>query len=89
MLHFCRLDNIAAMAVRYLPEDRKHLLIFESGSTCGGIHSEERKGRKSLFLFTAQLLRKTNLDPILSKSRSETIAHKNKKRTMAGTHYWP
>jgi hypothetical protein len=48
--------------------------------TYGGIHSEERKGRKSLFLFTAQLLRKTNLDPIFSKSESGTIAHKNKKR---------
>jgi hypothetical protein len=54
--------------------------------TYGGIHSEERKGRKSLFLFAAQLLRKTNLDPIFSKSRSGTIAHKNKKRITAGTH---
>jgi hypothetical protein len=25
--------------------------LFQSGSTCGGIHTEERKGRKNLFLF--------------------------------------
>jgi hypothetical protein len=35
----------------------------------------------------AQLLRKTNLDPIFSKSRSGTIAHKNKKRITAGTQW--
>jgi hypothetical protein len=36
-------------------------LFRESGSTtCGGIHSE-KKGRKSQFLFTAQLLGKWNL----------------------------
>jgi hypothetical protein len=86
MLHFCHLGNIAAMAVQYLPKDQKHLPIFQSGSTCRGIQTEERKGRKSLFLFTAQLLRKTNLDPVFSESRSGTIAHKNKKRITAGTH---
>jgi hypothetical protein len=32
--------------------------IFQSGSTCKGIHSEERKGRKSLFLFTATTFKK-------------------------------
>jgi hypothetical protein len=53
--------------------------------TCGGIRSEERKGGKSLFLFTAQLLRKTNLDPIFSESRSGTIAHKNQKRITSDT----
>jgi hypothetical protein len=40
---------------------------------------------KSLFLFTAQLLRKMNLAKIFSKARSETITHKNKKRIMAAT----
>jgi hypothetical protein len=45
-----------------------------------------KKRHKSLFLFTAQLLRKTNLDPIFSKSRSGMIAHKNKNRITAGTH---
>ncbi len=35
----------------------------------------------------AQLLRKTNLDLIFSESKSGTIAHKNKKRIMAGTQY--
>jgi hypothetical protein len=38
------------------------------------------------FLFTAQLLRKTNLADIFSDSRSGTIAHKNKKRITAVTH---
>jgi len=58
-----------------------------AGDTCRGIHSKKRKGRKSLFLFTAQLLRKTNLAEIFSKSRSGTIAHKNQKRITAGTQY--
>jgi hypothetical protein len=64
--------------------------IFQSGSTCKGIKSEERKGRKILFLFIIlrqQLLRKTNLDPIFSESRFGTIANKNKKRITAGTQY--
>jgi hypothetical protein len=46
---------------------------------------KKRKGRKSQFLFTAQLLRKTNLAEIFSESRSGTIAHKNKKRITAVT----
>jgi len=61
------------------------LPLFQSGSTCGGIHSEKRKDRKSRFLFTAQLLRKTNLVEIFSESRSGTIVHKNKKRITAVT----
>jgi hypothetical protein len=60
------------------------LTMFSSTSpfsslTCGGIHSEKRKGRKSQFLFMAQLLRKTNLAEIFSEARSGTIAHKTKK----------
>jgi hypothetical protein len=47
--------------------------------TYGGIHSEEKKGRKILFLFTAQQIEKANLDQVFSESRSGTIAHKNKK----------
>jgi hypothetical protein len=35
----------------------------------------------------AQLLRKTNLAEIFSEARSGTIAHKNKKRITAVTHY--
>ena len=38
----------------------------------------KRKGRKSLSLFTAQHLIKTNLAEIFSEARSGTIAHKNK-----------
>jgi hypothetical protein len=56
-------------------------------STCGGIHSEKRKGRKSQFLFKAQLLRKTNLAEIFSEARSGTIARTNKKRFTAVTQY--
>jgi hypothetical protein len=61
-----------------------------AGDTCGGIPTDERKGRKSLFLFTAQLLRKTNLAEIFSEARSGTIAHKNQKRITAATQwqYW-
>jgi hypothetical protein len=44
--------------VQYLHVDQKHLPIFQSGSTCGGIHSEERKGRKSLFIFMATTFKK-------------------------------
>jgi hypothetical protein len=72
-----------------LPEVQQHLL---SGSTCGGIHSEKRKGRKSQFLFTAQLLRQMNLAEIFSESRSGTIAHKNKTRFTRRDNtngYWP
>jgi hypothetical protein len=73
-----------------LPMVLRYLTMFSSTSpfsslTCRGIHSDKRKGRKSQFLFTAQLLRKTNLAEIFSKARSGTIAHKNKKRITAVT----
>ena len=45
-----------------------------------------KKRQKFLFLFTAQLLRKTNLAEIITEARSGTIAHKNQKRISAGTH---
>jgi hypothetical protein len=63
MLHFCRLVNTAAMALRYLPEVQQHLPLFQSGSTCGGIHSEKIKGRKSQF---------SNLTEIFSESTGKT-----------------
>jgi hypothetical protein len=47
----------------------------------------KKRQKKSIFIY-AQILRKTNLDPIFSESRSGTIAHKNKKRITAGTHFW-
>ena len=52
----------------------------QSGSTnCGGIHTEKKqKGRKSQFLFTAQLLRKTNLAEIFSKPDLERSLTKKK-----------
>jgi len=50
-----------------------------AGDTCGGIPTDERNGRNSLFLFTAQLFRKMNLAEIFSEARSGTIAHQNKK----------
>jgi hypothetical protein len=55
--------------------------------TYGGIRSEEGKGRKSLFLFTAQQIEKSKLDQVFSESRSGMIAHKKKKRVMAVTHW--
>jgi hypothetical protein len=61
-------------------------LFHESGSTtCGGIHSE-KKGRKSQFLFTAQLLGKWNLFRDFQRVQIYSIAHKNQKRITAGTH---
>jgi len=70
----------------------RYLTMFSSTSpfsslTCGGIHSEKRKGRKSQFLFMAQLSRKTNLAEIFSEARSGTIARTNKKRITAVTQY--
>ena len=49
-------------------------------STYRLVHSEKRKGRKSQFLFMAQLFRKMNLADIFSGSRSGRIPHKNKKK---------
>jgi len=63
-------------------------LFFKSISVALAEESiqKKRKGRKSQFLFTAQLSRKTNLAEIFSESRSGTMAHKNKKRITAVTH---
>ena len=41
--------------------------LFQSGSTSGGIHTEERKGRNNLFLFNRTTLKKkTNLAEIFT-----------------------
>jgi hypothetical protein len=50
-----------------------------------GIHSEKRKGRKSKFLFTAQLLGKWNLFRDFQQVQIYSIAHKKQKRLTAGT----
>jgi hypothetical protein len=50
MLHFCRLVSNAAMVLQYLTEVQQHLPLFQSGSTCGGIHSE-KKAEKSIFIY--------------------------------------
>jgi hypothetical protein len=47
--------------------------------------NQKKEKAEKVYFSMAQLLRKTNLDPIFSKSRSGTIAHKNKKRITAGT----
>jgi hypothetical protein len=77
------------LVLRPWRSDIPPLFPVGAGDTCGGIPTDKRKGRKSLFLFTAQLLRKTNLAEIFSEARSGTIAHKNKKRITAGTQYCP
>jgi len=61
------LENIAAQRCNI----SLHLPLFQSGGT-GGIPTDERNGRKSQFLFMAQLLRKTNLAEIFSEARSGT-----------------
>jgi len=70
------------MVLRNLPKfsstSLEALLVEES-------IQKKRKGRKSQILFTAQLLRKTNLAKIFSEAGSGTIAHKNKKRITAVT----
>ena len=52
----------------------------EQITTCGGIHPEKRKGRKSTFLFTAQLLGKWNLFQDFQRVQIYSIAHKKQKR---------
>jgi hypothetical protein len=68
------------MALQYLPEVQQHLTLpFPVWKHLQrNPFIKKRKGRKSLFLFTAQLLRKMNLAEIFSEARSGTIAHKNK-----------
>jgi hypothetical protein len=62
----------------------RHTFLFVT-TTCGGIHSEKRKGRKSKFLFTAQLLGKWNLFRDFQRVQIYSIAHKKQKRITAGT----
>jgi hypothetical protein len=45
----------------------------------------KKKGRKSQFLFTAQLLRKNNFSANYQRGKIWKIAHKNKKRITAVT----
>ena len=47
---------------------------------------KKRKGRKSQFLFTAQLLGKWNLFRDFQRVQIYSIAHKKQKRITAGTH---
>jgi len=47
---------------------------------------KRKKGRKSQFLFTAQLLRKNNFSANYQRGKIWKIAHKNKKRITAVTH---
>jgi hypothetical protein len=48
---------------------------------------EEEKGRKSLFLFTAQQIEINKFRPSFSKSKYIKIAHKNQNRIMSVTHW--
>jgi hypothetical protein len=48
---------------------------------------KKEKAEKFYFYLRQQLLRKTNLDPIFSKSRFGMITNKNKKKITAGTQY--
>jgi hypothetical protein len=64
-----------------------HCGCWLAGHTYGGIPSDERKGRKSLLLFTAQKLNNTFQTGTSSEFKSGTIAHKNKKIITAVTHW--
>jgi hypothetical protein len=45
-----------------------------------------KRQKKTIFIYGTTKLKKANLDQVFSKSRSGTIAHKNKKRITAVTH---
>ncbi len=79
MVHFCRLVNIAAMGLRCMPVDAKQFNIVRSGSTCGGILSEERKDRKNHFLLTATTFKKHKSGFDFQQIQIWVIANKNKK----------
>ncbi len=59
----------------------------ESGSTCKGIHSKEKKAEKVYFYLRHKNCNIANLAPIFSDARSGTIANKNQKRITAGTQW--
>ena len=39
------------VALQYFHEVQQHLPLFQSEGTCGGIPTDKRKGRKSLFIY--------------------------------------
>jgi hypothetical protein len=47
---------------------------------------KKKRQKKSILIYDTTL-KKMNLDPIFSESRSGMIAHKNKKRILAGTQW--
>jgi hypothetical protein len=57
MAHFCRLVNIAAMAIRCMPVDAKHFPISGLDLPAEELSQKKRKDRKFLF-FTATTLKK-------------------------------
>jgi predicted nucleic acid-binding Zn ribbon protein len=87
MLHFCCADNIMAMVHHGVSIFAKVQQHQSRSTTCGGIHSEKKKRQKKSMFIYGTTLRKTNLAEIFSEARSGTIAHKNKKRITAVTHY--
>ena len=81
MLHFCCAENIVAMVLRYLPKfsstSLEALLVEES--------IQKKKGRKSQYLFTAQLLGKWKR--FSASPNLFYCSQKPKKNYGAGTHW--
>jgi hypothetical protein len=69
--------------VQYLPVDQKYIPIFRLEALVEESTQKKEKAEIIYFYLLQQLLRKTNLDPIVSESRFGTIAHKSKKRITA------
>jgi hypothetical protein len=64
------------------------LPIFQSESTCKGIHSEERKGRKSLFLFTATTFKKNESGSDFQRIQIwNDCSQKQKKKEKLANHH--
>ena len=84
MLHFCRLVNTAAMALRYLPEVQQHLAppfpVWKHMRR--NPFRKKKRQKKSIFIY-GTTFKKNESGQDFQQSRSGTIAHKNKKRIMA------
>jgi hypothetical protein len=80
----------AAAAEAKIPNGEQcdhHPHFPESGSTCKGIHSKEKKVEKVYFYLRHKNCNIANLAPIFRDARSGTIANKNQQRITAGTHF--
>jgi hypothetical protein len=85
MLH----SSTAAMALRYLPEVQQHLAppfpVWKHMRR--NPYRKKKRQKKSIFIY-GTTFKKNESGKRFSARPSGTIAHKNKKRITAVTHYW-